>query len=376
LINIEIELRRKLNMARVSLQKVTKCFGKVRAVEDFSLEIEDGEFLTLLGPSGCGKTTLLRCVAGLETPTSGEIRIDDKNVTQVPPRDRDISMVFQSYALFPHMSVRDNIAFPLKMRKASKEQIQERVKETADLLEISSLLDRRPKELSGGQMQRVALGRALVRRPKVFLMDEPLSNLDAKLRIYMRAELKALQERLAITTIYVTHDQVEAMTMSRRVAVLNQGFLQQIGTPHDIYDRPSTTFVAGFMGNPPMNFLTCNPVEKNGKLFLKSAHFMIDATAFKDAIGSFQKDTEVTFGVRPEDLKINRQQPPQDSIEAKIYVMEPLGSGILVTLMSGEDSIKAMEIADFDAKEGDTVWLTVNKKKMHVFDKNTGKLLA
>jgi multiple sugar transport system ATP-binding protein len=362
-------------MAHLSIQNVSKFYGKVKAVDNFSLEIQDGEFLTLLGPSGCGKTTLLRCIAGLETPSSGNILLDGKDITQLPPRDRDLSMVFQSYALFPHMSVRDNIAFPLKMRKAPKEQIEERVNETSKLLEISALLDRRPKELSGGQMQRVALGRALVRRPKIFLMDEPLSNLDAKLRIYMRAELKALQERLSITTIYVTHDQVEAMTMSKRVAVLNRGLLEQIGTPHDIYDRPATTFVAGFMGSPPMNFLTCNFVEEDGRLFLKSPQFMIDITDHKDIVGSSPQNKEVIFGIRPEDLKINRKKLPDDAIEAKIYVMEPLGSGILVTLMSGEDSIKAMEIADFEADLGETVWLSVNKKKMHVFEKDTGKLL-
>ena len=363
-------------MARLSLKNVSKFFGKVRAVENFSLDIDDGEFLTLLGPSGCGKTTLLRCIAGLEVPTSGDILIDDKNVTEMASKDRDISMVFQSYALFPHMSVRENIAFPLKMRKAPKEEIDQRVKETSELLEIANLLDRRPKELSGGQMQRVALGRALVRRPKVFLMDEPLSNLDAKLRIYMRAELKALQKRLGITTIYVTHDQVEAMTMAKRVVVLNHGFLEQIGTPHDIYDRPATTFVAGFMGSPPMNFLNCNLADKEEKFYLKSAHFLIDITHHKDALSSLAKDKELIFGIRPEDMKITREQPEKDAIEAKVYVMEPLGSGILVTLMSGDDSIKVMETAEFEATLGESVWLTVNKKKMHIFDKETGKIVA
>ena len=363
-------------MARLKLQNVSKFFGKVRAVEDFSLEIEDGEFLTLLGPSGCGKTTLLRCIAGLEIPSSGRILIDNRDITQTPPKDRDISMVFQSYALFPHMTCYDNIAFPLKMRKAAKEEIVERVKETSEMLEISCLLERRPKELSGGQMQRVALGRALVRRPKVFLMDEPLSNLDAKLRIYMRAELKALQKRLGITTIYVTHDQVEAMTMSKRVAVLNHGFLEQIGTPYDIYNKPSTTFVAGFMGSPPMNFLNCNLVEENDELYLKSEHFTVQIESLRSVLGSIDKSKALIFGVRPEDITIKRQKPSKDHVDAKVYVMEPLGSGILVTLMSGDDSIKVMETADFNAELGETVWLTVNKKKMHVFDKETGRLIA
>lgn len=254
-------------MAGVKLVNVWKQFGEVTAVKNMNLDIKDGEFMILLGPSGCGKTTTLRMISGLEEPTKGQIYIGDKLVADpekgvfVPPKDRDIAMVFQSYALYPHMTVYDNIAFPLKLRKVPKQEIDQRVREVAEMLGLTELLKRKPRELSGGQRQRVALGRAIVRKPQVFLMDEPLSNLDAKLRVKMRAELKKLQRQLGVTTIYVTHDQVEAMTMGDRIAVINAGELQQVGSPDEVYDKPANTFVAGFIGSPPMNSMDASITE-------------------------------------------------------------------------------------------------------------------
>lgn len=254
---------------RVRIDNLTKNYGKVNALDNFSLEVDSGEFMVLLGPSGCGKTTAVRCIAGLSDPSSGTIQIGDQLVNGLAPRDRDIAMVFQNYALYPHMSVYDNIAFPLKMRKESKRNIQEKVEKISKLLEISQLIHRKPKELSGGQMQRVALGRALVREPKVFLMDEPLSNLDAKMRAYMRTEIKKLQKKVGITTIYITHDQIEAMSMADRIAIMDHGLIQQVGTPQEVYSKPSNTFVAGFIGSPPMNFLECEVSRNNSHLLFE-----------------------------------------------------------------------------------------------------------
>ena len=363
-------------MTTVKIDKVTKYFGKVRAFEDISLEVRNGEFLTLLGPSGCGKTTLLRCIAGLETPTSGHIYIDGQLVDDIPPKDRDVSMVFQSYALFPHMSVRENIGFPLKMRKVPKADINNDVKDVAKLLQISELLDRRPKKLSGGQMQRVALGRALVRRPNVFLMDEPLSNLDAKLRIYMRAELKALQEKLGITTIYVTHDQVEAMTMSARIAILNKGYLQQIARPGEIYKNPESVFVGGFMGNPPMNFLACVLVRDRTTLLLTSPNFRLDVTDLFVDFDSSLENKAVLLGIRPEDMKISKKPIVSNSIKSQVYVIEPLGSQVLVTLLSGDNMIKVIAPPDFQSTEKEKVWISVSRKKIHIFNKDTEKMIV
>lgn len=259
-------------MAEVRLRNVTKVFGKVVAVKNFTLDIKDGEFVILVGPSGCGKTTTLRSIAGLEEIDSGEIYIGDRLVNDVPPKDRDIAMVFQNYALYPHMDVYKNMSFGLRLRKVPKQEIDKIVRRTADMLGIGELLDRKPKELSGGQRQRVALGRAIVRNPKVFLFDEPLSNLDAKLRIAMRAELLDLHRRLKTTTIYVTHDQLEAMTMADRIVVMNEGVIQQVGTPQEVYDHPVNKYVAGFIGSPEMNFIPCRLVKKNGDMYLSLIH--------------------------------------------------------------------------------------------------------
>jgi multiple sugar transport system ATP-binding protein len=352
-----------------------KRFGSQAAVNDLSLEINDKEFMVLLGPSGCGKTTTLRCVAGLETPDSGQICIGDTEVTDLPPKDRDIAMVFQSYALYPHMTVFDNMAFPLKMRKTPKEEIQRRVKETAELLRLQHLLDRKPKQVSGGEAQRVALGRAIVRHPKVFLFDEPLSNLDAKLRVYMRAELKRLQKELTTTTVYVTHDQVEAMTMADRIALMDSGVLQQLSSPTEVYNNPANLFTAGFIGSPPMNFFDCSLTEPNGEYVLDAGEFKyrLDQDTYrmvKDGAAS----SELIIGVRPEDINVQITNG-KETIEAEVYVVEPLGSENVVDVKIGSSLVKALAPPSLALDIGQKVCLELNKEKTHVFDKKTGKTI-
>jgi len=363
-------------LAGVRLKNLTKRFGDVVAVSDVSLEVEDKGFLVLLGPSGCGKTTTLRCIAGLETPDEGEIYIGDTLVNELPPRDRDIAMVFQSYALYPHMKVFDNIAFPLKMRKVPKGEIKERVKRVAELLRITHLLDRKPRQLSGGEAQRTALGRAIVRDPRVFLMDEPLSNLDAKLRIYMRAELKRLQKDLGVTTVYVTHDQVEAMTMADEVVIMNLGVLQQLGDAIEIFNRPANLFVAGFIGSPPMNFMGCTFTEKNGSCFLDAGTFILP---IPDDIGKNIKEkatsSELILGVRPEDISLEKKRTPEKLVEAEVYVTEPLGSEVIFDLKVGDNLVKAKTTPDFAMSIGEKVWIGFNKEKMHLFDKKTERTI-
>src|SRR5271163_2174097 len=291
-------------MARVLIRNLNKMYDEVHAVKDVNLEIRDKEFLVLVGPSGCGKTTTLRMVAGLEAITSGQVLIGDTVVNELPPMDRDIAMVFQNYALYPHMTVYDNMAFGLKMRKFDKSEIAKRVKDAADILGIQELLKRKPRQLSGGQRQRVALGRAIVRHPRVFLFDEPLSNLDAKLRVQMRVELKKLHERLGTTAIYVTHDQVEAMTLGDRVVVMCDGRVQQVGDPMELYNQPANRFVAGFIGSPAMNFADVRIAAENGSLWAESEGIRIKVPApIKDRLSSYA-GKEVTFGIRPEDLSI------------------------------------------------------------------------
>ena len=355
-------------MAGVKFNKLTKRFGKLAAVDELTLEVPDGEFLVMLGPSGCGKTTALRCLAGLETPDSGEIYIGDKVVNDLPPKDRDIAMVFQSYALYPHMTVRDNLAFPLKMRKFSKDEINKRVKKATDLLRISHLIERKPKQLSGGEAQRVALGRAIVREPKAFLMDEPLSNLDAKLRLYMRAELKRLQKDLGTTTIYVTHDQAEAMTMGDRVAVMNQGRLQQVATSHEVYFKPINLFVAGFLGSPPMNFVPCT-LKADGILESSVCHMKL-SESITNIVKEKVLDGAVILGFRPEDAALSKTSKP-DAIETEVYMYEPLGSEIIADLKVEENMIKAKTRPDFKMNIGEKLWLTIKEDAMHIFDKKS-----
>lgn len=357
-------------MAKIVLEGVCKNFGNVAAVNELSLEVQDKEFLVLLGPSGCGKTTALRCIAGLETPDRGNIWVGDRLVNDLSCRERDIAMVFQSYALYPHMSVYDNLAFPLRVRKFPKTEVDTKVRKAAETLRITQLLERKPKQLSGGEQQRVALGRALVREPKVFLMDEPLSNLDAKLRLQMRAELKRLQKELAITTVYVTHDQAEAMTMADRIAVMNRGLLIQFETPDKIYTFPANIFVAGFLGSPPMNFIDCSFVRKDERAFLDAGTFSMDISEFADTVKE-KCSGELVLGIRPEDIWVQRNRPEGESVEADVYIVEPLGSEVIVDLKLGDNLLKARSPADVNVDLGDKVWLSFRKNKMHIFDKKT-----
>jgi len=362
-------------MASVTYDHVYKRFGDVIAVNDLNIEIEDKEFLVLVGPSGCGKSTALRCLAGLEEISEGTIKIGDRVVNDVPPKDRDIAMVFQSYALYPHMSVFDNMAFGLKLRKMDKAEIKRRVSDAAQILGIEELLDRKPRQLSGGQRQRVALGRAIVREPNVFLLDEPLSNLDAKLRVQTRAEISKLHKQLETTFIYVTHDQTEAMTMADRIAVIRFGILQQVDTPQNLYDHPDNKFVAGFIGSPSMNFFNGKITKGDGKLFFDGGTFSLAFPDEKRATFESYVGKDVTFGIRPEDIH-NPNYQPQDILPAKVgckvEVTELMGNEINVFLNSGSH---ASYIARVDPrshyKMGEEIEVTFNMENFHVFDNET-----
>ena len=361
-------------MASVTYKNVTKKFGDVIAVNNLDIHIEDKEFLVLVGPSGCGKTTALRLLAGLEDITDGTIQIGDKVVNDIAPKDRDIAMVFQSYALYPHMSVYDNMAFGLKLQKMPKEEIDRRVNNAADILGIGELLDRKPRQLSGGQRQRVAVGRAIVREPTVFLLDEPLSNLDAKLRVQTRSEISKLHRQLETTFIYVTHDQVEAMTMATRIAVLKDGLLQQLATPHILYDKPINKFVAGFIGSPAMNFFEAT-LKKSG------SNIIIDAGSFSVEIPDEAKDTvkdhldkPVIFGIRPEDCH-DSYFIPKEVIPAKIpgtiIDTELMGSEIHIFLENGPHKFIARIDPRSTVKHGDQIDIILNMANFHIFDKET-----
>jgi multiple sugar transport system ATP-binding protein len=356
-------------MAQVVMRALNKKYDEVHAVKDVNLDIKDKEFMVLVGPSGCGKTTTLRMVAGLESITSGRILIDDTVVNNLAPMDRDIAMVFQNYALYPHMSVYDNMAFGLKMRKFDKSEIQTRVHEAAEILGIQEYLRRKPRQLSGGQRQRVALGRAIVRHPRVFLFDEPLSNLDAKLRVQMRVELKKLHERLGTTAIYVTHDQVEAMTLGDRVVVMRDGWVQQVGDPMELYNEPANRFVAGFIGSPAMNFATVRIAAENGSLWAEGDGIRLKVPASMTNRVGAHAGTEVTFGIRPEDLRIAVDADPADmSIDAEVEVIERLGSEILLDVAVGPVTMVAAVEPTVAAKMHDRLRLAVNPNRLHFFD--------
>ena len=342
-------------MTTLSIRNLTKRYGNLTALENFSLEIHSGQFMVLLGPSGCGKTTVLRCIAGLTGITSGEIYIGDELVNKLPPKDRDVAMVFQNYSLYPHMNVYENIAFPLKMRKTERNQIKERVQNIANLLNISNLLNRKPKEISGGQMQRVALGRALVREPKIFLMDEPLSNLDAKLRTDMRVEIKKLQKKVGITTLYITHDQIEAMSMADNIGIMDAGKLLQLDTPQQVYNEPANQFVAGFIGIPPMNFLEFK-IVRDKSMFLKlvtgSTHehdnkFMIKVPDVLSASISNTGDETIILGIRPKDITVLRTDEEFDGFKVKgeVTFIELLGDDSIAEVKLGQNSLKISNVA-------------------------------
>jgi len=358
---------------RVTLENLTKYFGKVVAAEDVNLRIGDGEFVALLGPSGCGKTTTLLMVAGIYKPTRGYVYFDDRVVNDLLPKDRNVGMVFQSYALYPHMTVFDNITFPLKLKKVPKEEMKKRARKVAELLQIEELMDRKPAQLSGGQQQRVAVARALVKEPDILLFDEPLSNLDAKLRIQMRAELKRLQMELGITTIYVTHDQVEAMTMADRIAVMNAGRLQQCSTPEELYDHPRNLFVAGFIGSPPMNFLSVRLEESDGRYYLKREGFELEIPAPKGALAlKHATGPEVVMGIRPEDIAL---VPQGEGIPAEVYITEPLGRDLLIDLKLAGIDVRALVDPSVKAEVGEVVGLKFNAQKVHLFDPETEESL-
>jgi len=365
-------------MASVKYDHVYKRFDEVVAVNDLNLEIEDKEFLVLVGPSGCGKSTALRLLAGLEDISEGNLQIGDRVVNDVAPKDRDIAMVFQSYALYPHMSVYDNMAFGLKLRGYDKEDIDKRVQNAAEILGITVLLERKPRQLSGGQRQRVALGRAIVRDPQVFLLDEPLSNLDAKLRVQTRAEITKLHKRLETTFIYVTHDQVEAMTMASRIAVMNAGVLMQVDSPQNLYDSPNNLFVAGFIGSPAMNFFNAELIKKGDDITVKTDAFTISVPEGRRASLKPHVGKKVVFGLRPEDIHDPNFAPPRiiaQNVEAEVDITELMGNEIFLFLKSKDSEYVARVDPRTSYKMGDKVTMAYNMENMHIFDKETEQVI-
>jgi len=370
-------------MARVVIESLSKNFDSVEAVKSFDLEVDDKEFVVLVGPSGCGKSTTLRCIAGLEEMTAGNIYIGDQMVNDLPPRDRNIAMVFQDYALYPHMTVYQNMGFGLKLRKFAKAEIDQRVKEAAEILGIQELLHRKPRELSGGQRQRVAVGRAIVRKPSVFLFDEPLSNLDAKLRVQMRAELSKLHQQLKTTIIYVTHDQVEAMTMGSRIAVMNRGKLQQIGTPGQIYTEPVNLFVAGFFGSPPMNFIPGILTTENGRPIYRSddrsVGLELKGGAERFELETLSEECPVIMGIRPEGIRlaVKAEEPAYSELthRAQIEVVEPLGHEAIIYASIGYHSLATRAESAENIRIGDLVPVSFDQSKLHLFNRETQESL-
>ena len=363
-------------MAGVTLKKITKTYGNVKAAHNVTLDINDHEFMVLVGPSGCGKTTVLRCIAGLEEPTTGDITIGGRLVNNIDPKDRDVAMVFQTYALYPHMSVRKNIEFPLKMRRINKGEVSIRVAKVAEMLGLNDLLERRPVQLSGGQRQRVALGRAIIRNPQVFLMDEPLSNLDAKMRLETRAELIRLQRNLGTTTIYVTHDQVEAMTMGDRIAVLKDGEIQQCDSPLEVYNKPSNLFVAEFIGSPPMN-------RVNGRIIFEDGVFKFERGAMRAVLPASLNDLllpydrkKVYFGIRPEHLYPEERSPivssKENRVVAKVDVVEPMGAQLLIYLKCTDVYLRAVVDSSVVIQENQLMEIVIDVEKSHIFDVESG----
>ena len=354
-------------MVDLKIENLTKKYGETTVLDNFSINIKSGELMVLLGPSGCGKTTAIRCIAGLTDPTNGQIYLGNKKVNELSPKDRDVAMVFQNYALYPHMSIHDNIAFPLKMRKKSKSHIHEKVIKMAELLGIKDLLERKPKELSGGQMQRVALGRALVREPKLFLMDEPLSNLDAKLRTHMRTEIKKLQKKIGITTLYITHDQVEAMSLADRIAIMKNGNIQQIGTPTEVYHQPTNTFVGQFIGNPQMNLITGSIKDESLYLFSKPIVIQpVDKILFEKKLPA-----EFFVGIRPRDVIILKETDISTGIrlEGMVVFIEMLGDDTTIEVKIGSDSLLVTTNNILDSfNVGDKIEMGIEYSKIHFFD--------
>ncbi len=353
---------------RLTLENLTKKWGSVVGAENINLQVEDGEFVAFLGPSGCGKTTTLLMIAGIYKPTAGVIKFDDRVMNKVPPKDRNVGMVFQSYALYPHMTVYENLTFPMKLKKVPEKEMKERAQHIADLMGIGHLMERKPGQLSGGQQQRVALGRALVKQPDLLLFDEPLSNLDARLRLTMRAEIKRLQLELGITSVYVTHDQVEAMTMADRIAVMKDGHLQAFSPPNVLYDQPATLFIAGFIGNPPMNFLEVEVVQEGDRYVARRKGFelAIPPQRGKPVAGRGR----VILGIRPEDIALGAE-----GIPGEVYVIEPLGRDDLIDVLVGDEHLRVLADPDIGLKLGDRVHLQPNASRVQFFDPETEKSL-
>jgi len=368
-------------MASIRWENLTKDFGTVVAVKDLNLECADGEFLSLLGPSGCGKTTTLRMTAGLETPTAGMIYFDDEPVNHLSPRERNIAMVFENYALYPHKTVYKNISYPLELHKMEKEQIEQKVQHVASLLEIEMLLDRFPRQISGGQKQRVGIARALVREPVAFAMDEPLSHLDAKLRAYMRAELKRLQKDLGITTVFVTHDQLEAITMADHVAVLDLGVLQQYGTPRELFEEPANVFVAKFIGEPPMNLIPCEMKDEGGQTHLIGEDLnLVLPDALRQKAAQQATSARVLLGARPQHMLIHRKGEIEvngrNIVPGTIYITEPLGAEQLVRVRVGKELVQILTSDDFVVRLDEQVYLEVESDRFFLFDQETDKRIG
>ena len=364
-------------MAEVRLENICKHFDEIVAVDDFNLSIKDKEFVVLVGPSGCGKTTTLRMIAGLEGITSGNIYIEERLINKLPAKERNIAMVFQNYALYPHMSVRENMSFSLEMHKRPKEEIKKRVQEAAEILGIAGLLDRKPKQLSGGQRQRVAVGRAIVRKPGVFLFDEPLSNLDAKLRVQTRVELKKLHERLATTAVYVTHDQVEAMTMGDRIVVMKDGLIQQVGGPLELYNTPANRFVAGFLGSPAMNFFEAELTGSGDSLFLQTGSFKIDLPLEKINVMNGYGEKKVIVGIRPEDLVMIEDDVSGKAIQFTVDVVEPIGSETYVVGNAGDIPLIAGVGRKTSVEAHQNISMEPINENLHLFDiKNDKAILS
>ena len=364
-------------MAKVSFRNVWKKYGTTPAVKDLNIECPDGSFLSILGPSGCGKSSTMRMVAGLEHITAGQILFDEKPINTLAPKDRDVAMVFENYALYPHKSVFENMANPLKLRGQDATVIKDRVMAAAKLLEISQLLEGRPQELSGGQKQRVAIGRAIVREPNLFLFDEPIAHLDAKLRAHMRGEIKHLQRTLGTTMIYVTHDQLEAMSMADTIAVMHEGELQQLGTPREVYNKPVNAWVAGFVGEPAMNFVDVGLQDKDGKTYFIHPNFSIAVNDQQQhIIAAAARVNTLRMGVRPDAMSISLVKPKHECITGKIFVTELLGGDMIIDVDLDDGSrIRVKTSTDFDGVEGQTCYMTVNRDKWHAFSKENGKAL-
>ena len=361
-------------MSRLVLEHLHCWYGQTHAVDDLSLVVEDGELCVLLGPTGCGKTSTLRMIAGFVRPASGDIYLDGQRINDLYPGDRNIAMIFQSYALYPHMTVREQFAFPLKASKMSAQEIEKRIKEAADFLHMHEFLDRYPAELSAGQQQRVAVGRAIIRRPRLFLMDEPLSQLDARLRVEMRATLRRLQQDLGITTVYVTHDQLEAQSVADKIVVMRLGRIQQVGSPLEVYRHPANIFVAGFIGSPPMNFLDCRLERRGGQIFVRNDHFVFALEpALAQKVENIPPEKRLVLGIRPEHIQLS-PEAKASAIPAEVYVLEPQSNELVVDLKLGDLALKVQgdkREMGFRPQLGQTVWMEFQQEHLHLFDKNS-----